>query len=237
MNKIDVILLCGGKGTRFREVTEDRLPKSLYKVNDKPLIEYTIDTLDFSRINKLIFAVDYHAEKIISWISKQDFSCEVKISYQEQEGVLGAVRSAHGFVATDFFIVCNTDEVRDNFSMNKFVSQYKLKNYGAMATAPSDQLYRHRVVIENSNKNITRTELKNNLYVDSPTKIGIVNTGFLLLRTSIGDVFDDSFGSDWSSIIDPIVETGLMQSIVDEDVHYFNVGTFNELNEVVEYLH
>jgi len=236
VNKVDVILLCGGKGTRFYKVTEDRIPKSLYKVDGKPLIEYTIHALDFSQINKLIFAVDYHAERIIDWITTQDFPCEVEISYQEGEGVLGAVRSALQLVTTEHFIVCNTDEVRDNFSMNRFMAQYNVRNHGAMATALSDQLYRHRVVTENAN-NIANTELKNTLYVNSPTTVGIVNIGFLLLKKSTDDLFDSSHGTDWSSIINPIVETGLMQSIFDERVRYFNVGTPNELDEVVEYLY
>ena len=49
-NTVDVILLCGGKGTRFREVTGDKVPKSLYKLDGEELIKFTINNLDFSLV-------------------------------------------------------------------------------------------------------------------------------------------------------------------------------------------
>jgi NDP-sugar pyrophosphorylase family protein len=186
--------------------------------------------LDFSRIGRLIFAVDHHADLIIEWIKAQKFTCEVVVSYQKKEGILGAVESALSFVSTKHFIVCNTDEIRQNFSMSNFLSNYDQSTYkSAMATTLSSSLYNHRVIFEKPKGKIATTELKNELYKELPNRKGIVNTGFVLYSKDVVDKFDNSLGHGWSTMINPLVEAGDMQSIQDELVCYFNVGTLTEL--------
>jgi NDP-sugar pyrophosphorylase family protein len=237
MNEVDVVLLCGGKGTRLYEVTNDKLPKSLYILNGRPLIDYTIEALDFARINRLIFAVDYHADLIIDWVKGQKFACEVVISHQVRDGILGAVESALCHISSEHFIVCNTDEVRLNFSMSEFLDAYDQTEYkSAMATALSSQLYRHRVVIKDSRGKIIATELKNEHYKKIPHQKGVINTGFLLFSRDIVYKFNDYLGCDWSSMIDPLVEAGGMQSVQNSRVCYFNVGTSTELKDVSSFL-
>lgn len=60
--QIDALLLCGGVGSRLREISGD-LPKPLLHVGSKPLIQYSLDNLEARYIRRLIFAVDYQAEK------------------------------------------------------------------------------------------------------------------------------------------------------------------------------
>lgn len=55
------ILLSGGRGTRLREVTQNAIPKSLFEVGGKPLIDYSIESLPPDQFNPLIFAVDHHS--------------------------------------------------------------------------------------------------------------------------------------------------------------------------------
>ena len=40
----EAIILCGGKGERLRPITND-IPKSLVKINNKPILHYVIEHL------------------------------------------------------------------------------------------------------------------------------------------------------------------------------------------------
>ncbi len=237
--KTDIVLLCGGKGTRFRDVTRDALPKSLYAVDDKELLSYTTDSLDFTMIGTMVFAVGHQDDKLIAWVQSQEFPCRVAISYQKNPGIVGAVKAARNHLTSDRFIVCNTDEIRAHFDAKRFIETSLLlvgPENGTMATAYSDNLYRHRLVKTKRNGLILKTQLKQAAYLDLPEKRGVVNTGFLLLPSAYIDALDDRYGHDWSSIIDPLVEQGRLYSVLNRSVHYFNVGTATELQESLLYL-
>ena len=48
----DVLILCGGKGTRFREVRKD-IPKALLDLNGKSILERQISLLRQHGINEI----------------------------------------------------------------------------------------------------------------------------------------------------------------------------------------
>lgn len=235
---VDVILLCGGKGTRFREVTQDKVPKSLFKLNDFELIKFTTDNLDFSLVNSLIFAVDHHAESVMEWAKAQQFSCPVHFSTQTEPGVLGAVKAALSYVTTDSFIVCNTDEMRDGISMKELLKHHSTnpKSKATMLTTFSDHLSQHRVITTNSDNIVTASELKNPLYKDQETAVKQINVGFIVFKKDAVPLFDAVHGNDWSSLIHPLIDARLMGAALNPTIHYFNIGTAHELEQARSYL-
>jgi hypothetical protein len=67
--KIDVILLCGGKGERLRPYTAN-LPKPLLKVNNKPFLYYIINKFLKINVNQIILASGYKSTKVSSFVNK-----------------------------------------------------------------------------------------------------------------------------------------------------------------------
>lgn len=238
--KIDVVLLCGGKGTRLRTVTHDKLPKSLYRVQDKELIRYTIDTLMVSPIvNKLIFAVDYHADKMVEWINAQQLAFQAVISERDDPTIVTALKNSLPHITSQHFVLCNTDEIRSGFDANAFLqkSLKLIQSYqAAMATARANDLYRHRVIETDNAGIITSTTLKSEKYMSSPEIEGEINTGFIVLPTSMIATLDKRYGDNWSSIIDPFIDQRKMYAIFNPGMQYFNVGTPRELHEANEFL-
>lgn len=236
--KVDTVLLCGGRGVRLAEVTGDKLPKSLYPVHGKELIQYTLDSLDMEAVGKLIFAVDHHDDKMVSWIYSQNLPCDVAVSRQTEPGIVGALRGASAYIKSAHFIICNTDEVRHNFSAKKFLResmQVINSGTGTMATTISTDLFRHRTISTGPDGVIVNTQLKNQAYRESPGKEGMVNIGFLLLPKEFVGKIDDAHGNDWSSIIDPLVDQRKLFAVPFPNVRYFNVGTPAELNEAASF--
>jgi NDP-sugar pyrophosphorylase family protein len=236
---INVILLCGGRGTRLADVTKDKIPKSLYAIDDMELIKYSVNMLESSvYIDKLIFAVDHRSDKMTQWVNEQNFKTNVAISKQGIPGVVAAVRSALPYVASEQVIVCNTDEIRDGFNVDYFIEN-SMKvvepNEGVMATATADNLYRHRVINTDENNRIIYTTLKGDTYLRSPNLVGVINIGFILLPRYSLNKLDERYGNDWSSIIDPLVEQRKLYVVHTPSVKYFNVGTLSEVDDAMKY--
>lgn len=237
MDRIDTILLCGGKGTRLHEVTGDTIPKSLHKVEGRELLDYTLETLDFEHIDKIIFAVDHHAEAIREWVESREIPCRVVFSEQSSPGVLGAVDSALEHVETKLFIVCNTDEIRLGLSFGDLFATHSAEPrlMACMAATNTDHLYRHRALQIDQTGKVTSSELKGAAYVQDPNQNGPVNVGFILFEREAALHFSAEHGRDWGAIIDPLIHKGLMKAAV-MGIDYFNVGTKDELAAAEAYL-
>lgn len=76
------ILLAAGKGTRLRPLTLDT-PKSLVKVNEKPLLERQIEYLKEIGISDIVVVIGYLAEKFKYLEEKYD----VKLVYNDKYDV------------------------------------------------------------------------------------------------------------------------------------------------------
>jgi len=239
MQKVDIILLAGGKGKRFHPVTGDKIAKSLYRLNDLELIKYSIQVIDFSLVRRLIFALDHHAEMVKEWVEQQDLPCEVYFSRQDQPGVLGAVEAAEKFIVSDNFIVCNTDEIREGLSMRRLVEFHEAAPPSVLATMAATvatSLYHHRVLVLDDANLVLKTELKNSYYEEYPDITKPINTGFIIFKKQASKFFNDAYGGDWSAIINPLVDRHAIQALVNPSISYFNVGTLQELEEASEYI-
>ena len=62
-----VVILCGGKGTRLGALGK-KLPKSLVRVDGKPIIWYILKTLKKNKFNHFILPVGYKGSMIKSYI-------------------------------------------------------------------------------------------------------------------------------------------------------------------------
>ncbi len=235
--RIDVILLSGGKGSRFSSITHNKIYKSLYKVNNSELFKYSTDLLDFSLVNRLIFAVDSNSKGVIQWVKKQGFPCEVVFSHQTDPGVLGAVEGALNHVTANHFLVCNTDEIREGLSMAEVLEGHiQSGNVATMASTLANKLYFHRVIESDDNHRVISMDLKNQYYREFPEIIKEIHVGFVIFKRDALDYFNRSYGKDWDGMLGPLVEMGLIKSSPNARINFFNVGTAEELREAKAYI-
>ena len=69
MTDLQVVVLCGGKGTRLRPLTTD-LPKPLIPIKGKPLLEHILDHAREHAMKDFIMAVGYKADQIKKYVSR-----------------------------------------------------------------------------------------------------------------------------------------------------------------------
>ena len=63
------VILCGGKGTRLGAIGK-KLPKTLIKIHNKPIIWYIIKILQKNKLNHFILPVGYKGSQIKRYLKK-----------------------------------------------------------------------------------------------------------------------------------------------------------------------
>lgn len=102
---MQLLILCGGLGTRLRPITE-KVPKSMIEFNGKPFLEYLINYYKSQGIKEFILSVGYLKEKIKKYF-KNGEDWNVKIYYVEENKALGtggAIKQAEKFLKDTFFV-------------------------------------------------------------------------------------------------------------------------------------
>ena len=116
----DVFILCGGKGTRFREVRED-IPKALVPINDIPFLDLLINDLVDQGCRRIILGTGYLSEQIESHIKKR-YDANFLISFEKLNlGTGGAIRHAFNHFQSDQVLVLNGDSYID-FSVKSLIN-------------------------------------------------------------------------------------------------------------------
>jgi NDP-sugar pyrophosphorylase family protein len=107
--EIDVVILCGGLGTRLREISPDQ-PKSLLPFAGRPFIDILIESLLPFGFNRFVLCVGHLQEKLRANFNKRDY--EVVFS-EEQEplGTGGALKNALPMIGSSLFLVMNGDSI------------------------------------------------------------------------------------------------------------------------------
>lgn len=88
-NHYIAVIQAGGKGTRMRELTNDRFPKPMLMLNGKPMIQWQIENIARFGIREFVIITGYLGEKIIEYFGDGS-SLGVKIYYIREEKPLGS---------------------------------------------------------------------------------------------------------------------------------------------------
>lgn len=164
------VIMAAGRGSRMKELTETT-PKSMLKVNGKPLLEYKLDVLP-KEVTEVVIVVNYLAEVI-----KNHFGDSYRgraIHYVEQEsptaGTADAVWKARPHLTGKFFAM-NGDNIYAPEDMQKCLAHdwavLVMKDIpvrtGAVMTDETDRIIN---IAENT---------------EHEGGVGYANTGFYLL--------------------------------------------------------
>ena len=86
--KYDVVLACGGFGTRLKEITNDT-PKPLFPVAGKSTLERCIKELEYFQFKNAIITIGYKNTKFKKFIDKLNQKYKVDIDIYVEENPLG----------------------------------------------------------------------------------------------------------------------------------------------------
>lgn len=106
---MDVVILCGGKGSRLQEVVNDR-PKPMAQINETPFLEILIKCFSGFGFRRFILCTGYMSEAIDQYYKDQGGDLQIVISNEDEPlGTGGAVKNAEKKIRSKHFIVANGD--------------------------------------------------------------------------------------------------------------------------------
>lgn len=108
VSALDALILCGGLGTRLREVVADR-PKGLAEIGGRPFLDLLTDRLARRGLRRFILCTGYRGEQIAARYAQRG-DADFVVSLEDRPlGTAGAVRLAAQYLRSDPFLVLNGD--------------------------------------------------------------------------------------------------------------------------------
>lgn len=118
--KLDVVILCGGMGTRFQSVSR-KIPKSMIEMGGRPFLDIIIDFFYRSGFRRFILCTGYLSDYIEQYYKKSPYFPDIVFSKEQRPlGTGGAVKLAQNLIKTENFLVLNGDSYCET-DLNSFV--------------------------------------------------------------------------------------------------------------------
>jgi mannose-1-phosphate guanylyltransferase len=108
------MILAAGFGTRLKPLTLS-LPKPMFPVLNRPLLEHTLNFLSSQGIQDIIVNVHHLPNKIVDHFGDgSKFGVRLKFSHEEEIlGTAGGLKKAQPFLEDETFLVINSDVLAD----------------------------------------------------------------------------------------------------------------------------
>jgi len=118
--RVDVVILCGGMGTRLKAIVDDK-PKPMAEIDKRPFIDVLIEHVSTFGFHRFILCAGYKAESIQEYYKSKKSRVEIlTIKEKELLGTGGAVKNAEALIQSSPFLVLNGDSFLD-IDLCKFI--------------------------------------------------------------------------------------------------------------------
>ena len=174
---MQVVVLCGGKGTRLSEYTE-QIPKPLIGVGGKPILLHTIDMYSDYGCKDFILCLGYKGDKIREYFkNKSSFNIEfvdTGINSNKAERLMKIKK----YVKEDDFFVTYGDDLSD-VNINELL-KFHYKNKKIVTLTAVDLVSQFGIVKVNKKWEVTE-------FKEKPKLNCIMNGGFYVFNRKIFD--------------------------------------------------
>ena len=173
---MQAVILAGGKGTRFGDITR-KIPKPMIKIGNKPIIWHIIKHLSSKGIKQFIVCTGYKESVIRKYLSTLKENWDIKCVYTGLNTLTGKrVGKISKYIKGEFFLMTYGDGVSD-INLKKLIQTHKKKNKLATVTAVSPAPRFGSIKIS---KNIVTK------FSEKPVeKKNLINGGFFILDKKI----------------------------------------------------
>lgn len=147
------LLLAAGLGTRLRPIT-DHVPKCLVPVHGKPLLQYWLDLLLPSGIERILLNTHYLPEKVRQFVADSAWCDRISMVHEDVLlGTGGTVLKNRTFFGDTSFLVAHADNLTQ-FDLVAFIARHQARPAGVeitMMTFNTDAPHSCGIVEESAN--------------------------------------------------------------------------------------
>ena len=177
MDNVKGIVLCGGKGTRLRPLT-NYIQKTMVPVGlrQKPLLEYVVKLFKYHGIKDLVFLVNYKAEQITNYF-EEGSRFGVNITYVNDDpnskGTGGAVLTAYnqGAINKDDTLLVYYGDIVTALDLSELLEYHN--NNKAWTTLALSSGFKTRVGVASLDENSKVVGFEEKPVLKNPVTIGI----------------------------------------------------------------
>ena len=153
------VVLCGGLGTRIKEITRNIIPKSLIKINGKPIIWYVVSSLLRSGVNEIIFPIGFKGEKIRNYLKKefkQNYHQFIVVKTGKDTEIIDRIKKIANLLNKyDFFICTNSDTLFD-YDLKKFLNFHYNNKFMISLSCTKMRTAWGSLILENNTNNLKK---------------------------------------------------------------------------------
>jgi len=178
------LILAGGRGKRLESILNDK-NKCMIKINNIPLIEYSLNCAIKTSISEIIIVVGYKAEEIINTYGNRYNEKPIRYVIQsEQKGLVHAIECAKEALGKEDFMLMLGDELMINPRHAQMIDIFKRKNLfgicGVVMVEDKELIKKTYSVIQSEDNRIYRL-------IEKPTKPmnNIMGTGNCIFKNDI----------------------------------------------------
>ncbi len=182
------VILCGGKGTRLGSITK-KIPKSLVKIKDKPIIWYILRTLKKNGFNQFILPIGYKGDLIVRYLKKKDFkNYNFKIiPTGNNSPIARRISKIKKYIVSENFLLLNGDAIFD-INLNKIYKNHIKDKKNIITFLGSETNLPYGTIVLNNGlvKNFERDVMFNAVKISKrKSTIAHVYSGMAILKKKI----------------------------------------------------
>lgn len=209
------LVMAGGFGTRLRPYTEDT-PKPMLQVNNRPMLEISIEKLISHGANRIFISTHYLPEKIIDHFGNGErFGIDIQYIHETTPLGTGGALSLMPF-QDENTLVFNGD-ILTNLDIEMFLA-FHLRSNSAMTIAATQ--YHFQVpfgVIRENDSLVTHIEEK-------PSFGFLVNSGIYFLSKRVFEMLPSSGRYNMTDVASNLIKSSLPVSCFPIFEHWLDVG-------------
>ena len=108
-NYIDVVILCGGLGTRLRPVLKNK-PKAMAEIGNRPFLDLLIEYISSFGYKRFVLCLGHKSNYIENYYKNKKDSLEYFFSIERDPlGTAGAIKNAEPLIKSNPFLGFNGD--------------------------------------------------------------------------------------------------------------------------------
>jgi histidinol-phosphate phosphatase family protein len=233
--KNQLIILCGGKGTRLGQLTK-KTAKPMLKINGQPFLNYLLRSICILPLDEIILIAGFNGQDIHSIYDNTIVNgVKIKVIIESNpSGTLGALRFCKEHLE-DVFWVANGDTFFSLKNLKKWSNEFS-------ADVPKDRLMISTYV--DDSKRYGRLEVNSNsilkdfLEKDEYGKGGLINAGLVRIHRSDINLctspYNTSLESDLFVKLISDQKIRVLQDVIENFIDYGIPSAFGNLPKVLE---
>lgn len=227
------VIQAGGKGTRLKALTNDKIPKPLLKINGKPMLEWQIENLIQYGFKEILIIVGHLGEKICEYFGN-GYKWGIKIEYIKETKPLGSAGALYFLKdkkKRDFLFIFG--DVMFDLDWNRFIDFHEEKQgYATLLVHPNSHPYDSDIVIMDNTGRVIEFHYKNNElkeYYDN-----CVNAGIYILKSDILNIIKEEEYFDLEKdILSDLISKGMVYGYKTPE-YVKDAGTLERFKTVSE---